>query len=751
MPSLIPGFEYDIFISYRHNDNLPTYDLSRQGRSGWVTDFVNSLNEELAGTIKEPLSIYFDKNPHDGLLETDSVDKSLEGKLKCLIFIPIISQTYCDPKSFAWQHEFCAFNKLAQQDKFGRDIKLANGNVTSRILPVKIHDIDLEDKTAIESEIGGVLRAVEFIFKSQGVNRPLRALEEHPQDNLNHTFYRDQVNKVANAVKGIIQAVKGSSNIHPPQPREAIRQSDQVNRQPFTRKLIFASIVLVVLVVIAFWKYDSKPADLPSRAKPDKSLVVLPFEDMSPNKDQEWFSDGLTEELLNSLSSLEDLKLISRTTSFSFKDKGLSAKSIADSLGVAHVLEGSVRKSEDQLRVTVQLIKASDDSHIWSHTYDYTIDSVFKIQGDISKNVASTLNLLLDSNTREHMYNVGTTNVEAYQEFLKGRAVYNQSHLAGNLNLLAEANKYFEKAITIYPNFAEAYYDHADIYSHSLLSLKELEAISGLSDKDKYDRMMDDLNNAISVSQNPNDKIGYAFTRDFFSTDWSRLTSYIDVKDNWSSGWEVFLVIVDPEFGTRRYLKAIEIDPFLDMQRYWAAISLVQMDELDSALLLYKTENSKSNISRWIKSVLHFRNSEYSKSLETAMRIDKSIEADLRGYLYFLEILNGQHTKSRTELDRELAAQPLFDPYGYSPILLYNALGEYDRADSIAAVIDKRLLGHCSLIYNLLNFGLYFHLSATPNLAARLRELGIDPESFEEKSYTRLPIIKVGGDANRRQ
>jgi hypothetical protein len=131
MASLATGFEYDIFISYRHNDN----------RSGWVTEFVNALQEELASTIKEPLSIYFDKNPHDGLLETHNVDESLEGKLKCLIFIPIISQTYCDPKSFAWQHEFCAFNEQAKEDKFGRDIKLGNGNVASRILPIKIHDI----------------------------------------------------------------------------------------------------------------------------------------------------------------------------------------------------------------------------------------------------------------------------------------------------------------------------------------------------------------------------------------------------------------------------------------------------------------------------------------------------------------------------------------------------------------------------------------------------------------------------------
>jgi hypothetical protein len=123
MASIVPGYEYDIFISYRQKDNK--YD-------GWVTEFVGNLKKELEATFKEDISIYFDENPHDGLLETHSVSKSLEGKLKCLIFIPIISQTYCDPKSFAWRYEFVAFNKIAQNDQFGGDIKLSIGNVASR-------------------------------------------------------------------------------------------------------------------------------------------------------------------------------------------------------------------------------------------------------------------------------------------------------------------------------------------------------------------------------------------------------------------------------------------------------------------------------------------------------------------------------------------------------------------------------------------------------------------------------------------
>jgi len=200
MPSIVPGYEYDIFISYRHKDN--------KGER-WVSDFVEALRTELESTFKEEVSVYFDENPNDGLLESYHVNKSLEGKLKCLIFIPVISQTYCDLKSFAWLHEFCAFNKLASNDRFGIDIKLLNGNVASRILPVKINVIDADDQHLIEKEIGGVLRSIDFIYKSAGVNRPLKRDDTRSENN-NHFSYRDQVNKLANAIKEIIGAMRNT-------------------------------------------------------------------------------------------------------------------------------------------------------------------------------------------------------------------------------------------------------------------------------------------------------------------------------------------------------------------------------------------------------------------------------------------------------------------------------------------------------------------------------------------------------------
>ena len=198
MPSILPGYEYDIFISYRHKDNKGEY---------WVTEFVKVLKAELETTFKEDVSIYFDANPRDGLLETHDVDKSLEGKLKCLVFIPVLSQTYCDTKSYAWTNEFCAFNKLSGEDAFGRDIKLRSGNIASRVLPVAIHDLDPEDRDMIEQELQTKVRSIDFIFRSPGVNRALRR-DDKLEENTNRLFYRDQINKVANAIKEIMNGMK---------------------------------------------------------------------------------------------------------------------------------------------------------------------------------------------------------------------------------------------------------------------------------------------------------------------------------------------------------------------------------------------------------------------------------------------------------------------------------------------------------------------------------------------------------------
>jgi TolB-like protein/tetratricopeptide (TPR) repeat protein len=453
MPSLIPGFEYDIFISYRHNDN----------KSGWVTEFVKNLQEELSATIKESVSVYFDSNPHDGLLETHSVDKSLEGKLKCLIFIPVLSQTYCDTKSFAWKHEFIAFNRIAKQDQYGRDVKLVNGNVSSRILPVKINDLDPEDRLILEEETGCVLRSIEFIFRAPGVKRPLLPNEDNPSSNLNKTFYRDQINKVGNGIKEILTTLSQPAANYVKQ--DLNTSSIKKSWARSSGKRVWAgliSLILLFAIVYSIAQFTSPWKD--EGAAIEKSIAVLPFADMSPAKDHEYFSDGLSEELLNLLAKVPGLKVIARTSTFSFKGKNEDIRQIAKTLGVAHILEGSVRKDGDRIRVTAQLIRADDGVHLWSETYDRQMEGIFKLQDEIAGAVVSQLKITLLAPRSVAV----ALNEEVYNLNLQGRYFFSKPG-GDRLANFTTALNYFSQALAIDSLDAAAWAGVAEVSSWQVI------------------------------------------------------------------------------------------------------------------------------------------------------------------------------------------------------------------------------------------------------------------------------------------
>ncbi len=237
MASVISNFQYDIFVSYRHNDNK--YD-------GWVTEFVEKLSQELDATVKDKISIYFDKNPYEGLQETHHVDQSIHNKIKSLIFIPIISQTYCDTASFAWKQEFKVFKTESENDPIGRLVKLPNGNVGSRILPVKIHEIEIEDTKLLEMELDGALRSIDFIYRDAGVNRPLRPVDDGISNTGGRILYRNQINKLANAIKEIIQGLKLKERGTPIAPSHQNITARQIIPTTFTTSLPSAIKVQVI-------------------------------------------------------------------------------------------------------------------------------------------------------------------------------------------------------------------------------------------------------------------------------------------------------------------------------------------------------------------------------------------------------------------------------------------------------------------------------------------------------------------------
>ncbi|MDX1591838.1 MAG: hypothetical protein R3283_07740 [Balneolaceae bacterium] len=188
----------------------------------------------------------------------------------------------------------------------------------------------------------------------------------------------------------------------------------------------------------------------------DKSIAVLPFDDFNAGGDQEYFADGLTEELLNSLAKTPDLLVASRTSSFQYKDRNVDVIRIADTLGVAHILEGSVRESADKYRITAQLIRASDGFHLWSETYDRPKTDIIDIQEDIAFQIATALETAMDPEALREMLEVGTTSIEAYRNYLEGTS------LLYGVNQ-PQAYERFEIARELDPSFAAAHYQSANV------------------------------------------------------------------------------------------------------------------------------------------------------------------------------------------------------------------------------------------------------------------------------------------------
>ncbi len=545
MGSILKGFEYDVFISYRQNDN----------RSGWVTKFVAALQEELAATIKEPLSVYFDSNPTDGLLEIHHVDKSLEGKLRCLVFIPIVSQTYCDTKSFAWQHEFCAFNKISSEDEFGRDIKLNSGNVSSRILPVKIHDLDAQDSALFGNELGGALRSIEFIFRSPGVNRPLRA-DDKREESLNRLAYRDQINKVANAIKDITNGMRfpdrTSSN-------DTFQSLDELVPEPG----------------------GAEPPAQTQQAQ-DKSIGVLPFVSLSHDSSQEYFADGITENIIIQLAGLPQLRVISRTSVMRYKNTTRTAPEIANELGVKYILEGSAQTHNNKVRITVQLIDALQDKHVWSKVFVESMDDIFTIQSNVSEIVAGELQSSLNPKQNQKLKEIPTKNLEAYDLFLKGRHAFNQWSVDG----YRTASEYFLKAVTIDPEFREAYSYLASSYSARMSWNGDLSPNEAKTYIEKY------LEKAWKGGPSENDYLTKAFFEFFINKDFTAAEKFLeqglDIGPNNANILYTYSYVLNMMGRFDEALSYVEkakaIDPLTVAYFNYKAISLYFMNQFEGAV-----------------------------------------------------------------------------------------------------------------------------------------------------------------------
>lgn len=218
-----------------------------------------------------------------------------------------------------------------------------------------------------------------------------------------------------------------------------------------TGRKLDLSIIAVLLVALGWFAWDKfgvgPQAPPPAAAgQAEASIAVLPFTDMSAAGDQEYFGDGLAEEILNLLAGVRELKVSGRTSSFSFKGKDVPIPEIGSALGVAHILEGSVRKSGDRVRITAQLVKAEDGFHLWSETFDRQMEDIFAIQDEIADAIANALQLTLVGRV------AGAGNLDAYQLYLQARPlIYTR-----NAQNLREARRLIDRALELDPDYPPA-------------------------------------------------------------------------------------------------------------------------------------------------------------------------------------------------------------------------------------------------------------------------------------------------------
>ena len=306
------------------------------------------------------------------------------------------------------------------------------------------------------------------------------------------------------------------------------------------------ALAVVVLLFDKVWLSGEEGGAPGGDVVTDKSVAVLPFADLSQNQDQEWFADGLAEEILNALARTPDLLISARTSTFAYKGTDKDIPTIAAELGVAHVLEGSVRRAGERIRVTAQLIRAADGFHLWSQNYDRDATDIIEIQEDLAIQIANALETTMEPASLRDMLRVGTSSVEAYQAYIHGAALRAESLLENNPQTMIESYEYFESAREADPEFSSAHGAAAQYWvSQMTLTSFQLDT-SELTPLSEMLRMFYERNGiAIATARNDIDALFLRAERaevDLRLREAMRLyRQYLDARPNDLIAWEAYL------------------------------------------------------------------------------------------------------------------------------------------------------------------------------------------------------------------
>jgi len=476
-------------------------------------------------------------------------------------------------------------------------------------------------------------------------------------------------------------------------------------------------------------------AEVDEKTGDRESVAVLPFTAMSSGEDDGYFADGLTEEILNSLARLPELLVTARTSSFHFKGQDLPVPEIAATLGVNHIVEGSVRRSGDRVRITAQLIRAEDGFHLWSDTYDRTLEDIFSVQENIAENIAETLDVVLNEDKRQRMRDARIDDVEAFIAYQKGLEWSARAHsISDPINLLPEANVHFDQALAINPKITDAQLERTDLFGHIIYNAAvgkstytqiELEAA--------LEEIQAGLSNAARYAPSEAQRAYIEAERAEFSDNWSGIPAKFDrafqTEECYAVNWAQSLAVVFgwAEHVSAHYQRLMRCDPLSDVYLAMGSQFMIWAGQAENVIAVNTNHLNNVGFNAWIDDM------RFVALLATGKyRGDPDVyDANPEGSIYtvprrmYVYALGNDIAKAREILETSKKESALDD---MSVLLAEAALGNREAANAYASKMDARFAGPFILAEAVKGCfcGAPFDLDATPNFKARIEEAGFN-------------------------
>jgi serine/threonine protein kinase/Tfp pilus assembly protein PilF len=439
----------------------------------------------------------------------------------------------------------------------------------------------------------------------------------------------------------------------------------------------------VQTVVADLQAADIKAGPKIATTKPSASIVVLPFTDMSPSRDQEYFCDGIAEELINSLTHIKDLRVVARTSAFSFKGKDVDVRDIGRTLNVDHILEGSVRKSGNQLRITAQLVNVTDGYHLWSERYDRKVEDVFTIQDEITIKIVDKLKAEILGDERISLQKRHTSSIEAYNAVLKGHFFSQKLSKAD----IGKAIKYYEQAIKLDHDYAQAY--AAMSYCYCLYANYYYLPSKDVLPKARFAaRKALEINETLALAHSAIGYIHYLYDWDFHSARMS-LEQALELEPNCVTsrgayaGYFAAIGRIDRAIAEQK--RVLELDPLSVSQNIHLGLFYLwarQTEEARRQILKAREFSPEHPWVFWLLATTYALDLQYDKGitlLHKALNVAKDFTPVMAALGWF-HAMNSDKKSARKILSnlKEEAKKSYVRPFLFAKI--HAALGENDLA-----------------------------------------------------------------------